>query len=439
MTEGRTSLAGNRVLWVVVALFAASLLVRGAYLVASTGVDAPLSGDEPDYHGIAASFLRGDGWTDPAGNLSYRPPLLPFQLMLLYGVAGPDPVAARWAMVAVSSLIAPLLYLEARSLVHRRDGIALLGAAAWVLYPPAIWYAGRVVTENMAAILVLGGLGAYLWAARSGSAWAAAFTGTLWALAALNQPTLLLLPLALVSAQVVLGRLGRIDWSWPHLRWGLALACFALVMTPWTVRNYVEHGVIMPTTSGLGWLMLMSNGTLQHQTVQAGGYFKNPELVRARAEGNSEAARDAIGRRLALDELRENWRLLPRPLVNRAINFWTPRPDPFDSSWTRNDWIMLAVWGPALVLFATSSFLRSWRQNWPALTVVVYAFVFVLPFWGTPRFRFPVDPIIIIGASVGLTELLGGLSSVRQRLSAVATWRAGLRRTRSQGTTGPCR
>ena len=74
MTEGRTSLAGNRVIWVVVALFAASFLVRGAYLVAYTGVDSPLSGDEPDYHGIAASFLRGDGWTDPAGNLSYRPP-----------------------------------------------------------------------------------------------------------------------------------------------------------------------------------------------------------------------------------------------------------------------------------------------------------------------------------------------------------------------------
>ena len=325
-------------------------------------------------------------------------------------------------MVAVSSLIAPLLYLVARSLVHRRDGIALLGAAAWVLYPPAIWYAGGVVTENMAAILVLGGLGAYLWAARSGSAWAAVVTGALWALAALNRPTFLLLPLALASAQVVLGRLGRIDWSWPPLRWGLAFACFALVMTPWTVRNYVEHRVIMPTTSGLGWLMLMSNGTLQHQTVQAGGYFKNPDLVRARAEGNSEAERDAIGRRLALDELRENWRLLPRPLVNRAVNFWTPRPDPFDSSWTRNDWIMLAVWGPALVLFATSSFLRSWRHNWPALTVIVYAFVFALPFWGTPRFRFPVDPIVIIGASVGLTELLGGLSSVRQRLSAVAGW-----------------
>ena len=99
VTEGRKSLAGNRVLWVVVALFAVSFLVRGAYLMASTGVDAPLSGDEPDYHGIAASFLRGDGWTDPAGNLSYRPPLLPFQLLLLYGVAGLDPVAARWQWI----------------------------------------------------------------------------------------------------------------------------------------------------------------------------------------------------------------------------------------------------------------------------------------------------------------------------------------------------
>ena len=408
-------------LWLVLALYAASFLVRAAYLVFGTGVDAPLTGDEPDYHGIAASFLDGNGWVDPGGNLSYRPPLVPLQLVGVYIVTGPEPAAARWTMVAVASLTAPVLFLVARRLLHGRDGVALLAAAAWVLYPPAIWYATLVLTESMAALLVLAGLGTFLYAATARSAWPAALTGALWALAALNRPTFMLLPLALLVVQIVLRRTGASAWNWSGLQWAIGLASFALVMAPWTIRNYVEQGVFMPGTSGLGWLMLISNGTLSDPRVQAGGYYKDPELVRVRDDGASEVERDAIGRRLAFEGIRRNWRSLPRPLVNRAINFWTPRPDPYDPSWTRNDWIMLAVWGPVLMMFLASSFLRSWRESWPVLVVVLYAFLLTLPFWGTPRFRFPVDALIITVACVGLVDTLPALSRLRRRIWPAAS------------------
>jgi hypothetical protein len=403
---------------VLLSLFAVSLLVRAAFLLLATGLDYPLEmdGDAAGYHHVAASFLRGDGWVDDAGRESYLPPLLPFQLLLAYVLTGPEPVVARWTMVLFSSLVAPVLFLAARRLLDGRSGIALMATVAWVLYPPAVYYAGRPLTETTAALLTVSGLWAFLWAARSGGVWPALVTGALWALAALNRPVFLLLPLALLAAQVALSRFGALDWSWPPRRWALGIAAFLVVMMPWTVRNYVEHGVFMPTTSSTGSNLLITNGNLSHPDIQAGKYhYQNPDHLNLLEQTETEVEWDAVSRRLALDEIKENWRLLPRPIFNRAKNFWTPRPDPYDPSWTFNDSIMLVVWVPVLVFFLMSSFTRSWRQSWPALTVVLYAFLLTMAFWGTPRFRFPVDPIIIVCAAVGFSEAWRFLSSAMRR------------------------
>jgi hypothetical protein len=177
-------------------------------------------------------------------------------------------------------------------------------------------------------------------------------------------------------------------------------------MSPWTVHNYLAHGVFLPTESRGGYGLLLTNGMLDDPMVRSGKYTKDhlEELAPLIAQGDSEVEKDNIMRGLAIDSIKRDWRLLPRAVSNRARNFWTTRPDPYDPNWTFNDTVMLLVWGPVLLFALTSSFWRSWRQNWPALTVIAYVFLATLPFWGSPRFRFPVDPIIIIAAAVGFVE-----------------------------------
>ncbi len=415
---------------VLLALFVASFLVRAAYMILVVGVDQPFYGDQAVYHGTAASFLRGDGWEDPSGRKSFLPPLLPFQLLPVYVFTGPSPAAGKWTVVFFSSLVAPLLFLVARKILRGRSDVALLAAAAWVLYPPAIHYAHVVLTESTAALLVVGSLGAFLWAARSRSVWAILLTGMLWALASLNRPAFLFLPPALALTQVALSRFGPIDWTWSLRAWVLGIAAFAVAMTPWTVRNYVEHGVLMPTHSAGGYVLLITNGNLSHPSIQAGMYYyRDPEYQRVLSQAESEAEVDAISRRMAIEELKRNWRLLPRPIFNRAKNFWTPRLEPYDPSFTRDDLIMLVVWTPIMAFFLISSFTRSWRQNWPALTVILLAFLLTVPFWGSPRFRFPVDPLIITAAAVGLVESRDYLSSAIGRRRRRAEAAIGLQRS----------
>ena len=386
-----------------ITLFFLSLVVRSLFLFFVTGVHIPLSGDMLDYHHIAVSFLNGTGWRDLSGNWSYRPPLISSQLAVIYYIFGPDTGLARWYMVIVSSLVAPLIFLVARSLLEGRFWTPFSVGILWSFYPPSIFYGSRVLTENMAALLSVASLGSFLWAARKRTFGPAVLTGFIWGLSTLNRPIYLLLPFALLFIQLILHKRLTYGWSWNC--WLVGIMMLIVTMTPWTVRNYVVHGTFMPTTSGMGWMMLMCNATLSHPNVQAGGYYKNPDLLQ-RLEGHSEVERDQIGRKLAMEEIRRNWRLLPRAVINRALNFWTFRPDPLDPSWTRNDRIMLFIWTPVLVFFVASFFIWSWRNDWPALVMILYAFIFTLPFWGTPRFRFPVDALIIMRAIVGLSAII---------------------------------
>lgn len=379
------------------------------------GVDAPLIGDEPAYHGYATSFVEGDGWTY-SGSRSARSPLLPLQLVAIYSLVGPETGVARWYMAGVSATMAALVFLLARLLYAQRRSVAFLAAMAWALYPPAIWYASRIFTESMAAVLVVAGVAAYVSAARSRSPWLALLTGVIWGLGVMNRSSFLLLPLALLFVQILLHR-ARPSVRWESRQWLVALVAVVLVMAPWTVRNYLIHGVFLPTESRSGYALLLTNGMLDHPVVRSGGYTKDHlgQLKGLIGEGESEVARDNIMRGLAIDAIKRDWRLLPRAVLYRARNFWSTRPDSFDPNWTFNDTVMLLVWAPALLFFLTSSFLRSWRQNWPALTVVMYVFLMTLPFWGTPRFRFPVDAIIIIGAAVGFAEFISAAAPYLNR------------------------
>ena len=196
--------------------------------------------------------------------------------------------------------------------MKRRNEIALLAAGAWVLYPPSIWYGSWLFTETASAVLVVGSLGAFLWAATTRKLWPVLLTGALWALLAQNRSMFLLLPLALLVGQLVVSRFGPLEWSWSPRRWALGYVAFAVVMTPWTVHNFLEHGVFMPHSTQGGTLLLHSNGTLSNPSIQAGGYYKNPDLMfHPSLVGKTEVEQDSIRRQLALEEIKETGAFSP--------------------------------------------------------------------------------------------------------------------------------
>jgi hypothetical protein len=237
-------------------------------------------------------------------------------------------------------------------------------------------------------------------------------TGILWAGAALNRPATLAFPLFLIGIHAVLAR--KVQWRWSGAQWAVALAAFGIGLAPWTIRNFRLLGALIPVTSYGGIMFSSSNATLGHPTVQAGGYYHGPG-IRGYLQSLPESAWGPEGLRMGLEKIGEQPGLFLQAVFHRAVNFWTPRPDPYDSAWTSNDWLMSLIWIPTL-LFSLLSFVRApGHLDWPSLALIGYTFLVTLPFWGTPRFRFPVDSLILLRAVVGVEAGVGAVLARRRR------------------------
>ncbi len=382
---------------IALALMVLGIVLRGAATVSLRGFDPEFEGDEYQYHHIAASGIAGTGWVTQRGYSSYRPPMIPAILAGAYAVTGPDSRVGRALMSLIGALAAPLIFLVGGSYFRLRRANALLVAIIWMLYPPAVVFSQWIATENLALLFILSSAALYIRAVRSGTPVDALLTGMAWGFLALTRPNFVLLPITIVAFGV-LAKPWLGDRVLPLKRSLMALLVFVAMLAPWTIRNYQLHAKFIPSTTLGATLIPRCNYKLDDPMLQAGNYRSLPEIreIYELPEGEWYAA----GFGMTLAHLEGHWPLIFRPVLNRAKNFWTFRPDPYKAHFTANDLIMAAVWLPILALFLLSLIRRSWFDDWLALLIIAYAFVSILPFWGSPRFRFPVEPLIFIQAAL---------------------------------------
>ena len=202
---------------------------------------------------------------------------------------------------------------------------------------------------------------------------------------------------------------------------GLAISFVALVvLTPWTLRNYSVFHAFIPFETGGGDVALGSYNRIVASNPLYYGYWVYPtsELPEYRAQitaPNNEVVRDHVETQLAMQWARrhpEKWWYLAESRFRRS---WTPFLQPSSPRIFRVG--MMVSWGPVLILFALGFFptaiyfLRTNHPGWVLhLGVLHFAFT-ALIFWGSSRFRYPVEGLCILIASatfVWICERIGG-------------------------------
>jgi 4-amino-4-deoxy-L-arabinose transferase-like glycosyltransferase len=238
--------SSHRLLYVIVAL---GLVIRLVVLYMSKDTGLMID-DERHYHALALNLLHGHGFAwGPGALTSARPPLYPFFLMLVWTVSGTESLwVARGAQILLNLLNILLVYRLGLLLFNRR--IALWAAAGFCLYPSFIGFNVFLLTEVLFTLLltvVALGYVVLIQTQRVSAAWG---TGIALGLAALTRSILwpfplLLCPLAFFSVR------GR-PWVRIHITLCLFLG-YALVVTPWAVRNTRLQGVftVIDTMGGL--------------------------------------------------------------------------------------------------------------------------------------------------------------------------------------------
>jgi 4-amino-4-deoxy-L-arabinose transferase-like glycosyltransferase len=208
--------------------------------------------DSLAYGQIAAALYRHSSYgVFPMKHASDWSPGAPFLYAGVYYLAGGvHPDLARVAVAILGAIMVLLVYLIGRRLGGPVVGLFAAGLAA--VYPTFIDNNRQFVSEPIAAFTLAASVVGFLWASdRARTPWAWLVPGLFLGLTALTRPEYLIFGL-------LLGLLALVRISRGHgARIGVGsaavfVAAFAVVLVPWTVRNYIVLDRFVPVTTGGG-------------------------------------------------------------------------------------------------------------------------------------------------------------------------------------------
>jgi 4-amino-4-deoxy-L-arabinose transferase-like glycosyltransferase len=378
----------------------------------------PVPGSDASEHdSYAWSLAQGHGYSGvspdvktPTGELlihpsAYRAPGTSVFWAAIYWPFGHQYSLVRLAQCVLDTLTILLLHKIAR--ICFGPAVALLTAGVYAVWPTALLYSSLMASEPLYAFLFCWSVLSLLRFAEHPTWPRAAAAGVLLGLATLTRGNAVMMAVLLIPWGI---------WQFRKTPPLAIRACVIplialLTVVPWTIRNYRVLHAFIPLETGVGDVLLGSYNRVVASDPLFYGYWVFPdtylpEYADQIVAPNDEVIRDRNEIRLAVQwtlDHPEKWWYLLESRFRRSLT-------PFlQSSSPRLYRIgMTATWGPVLVLallaFFPSGryFLRTNHPGW-ILHLGIFHFVLTaLVFYGTSRFRYPVEGLCIILASATL-------------------------------------
>lgn len=397
----------------------------------------PLGGDEREYFEQALRWLQGKGYQELP---LMRPPLYTVFLAVVFQLFDSQVQRVRLVQALVSTATIGLVWLWTRAALAddpHRSRCALLAAGLCALCYTFAANATELLTET----LFVAGLTLTFWLlalARRGSRRCAALAGlTIGALCLLRSVALPLLPLGALWLLVenreprienrgLLDRMRRGVTRSALLGSGFLVLGSALVITPWTIRNYLRYNtLIVIDTTGAENLWL-DNGLVDRDTVKQQLYAMGEDRG-GRQQLSIQQGRAAI--------LADPARFVTK-VWGEATKFWAL--EYFDDLRARRAiwvpplevWLRLllgdGVWLTVLVGGVIGLWLRpDDRLRWLLVPWALYIFVTGLLFHVELRYRLPLYPALLPYAAWTFSAAWSAIRSRRRGRSTmrVPGWR----------------
>ncbi len=402
---------------VVVSIFLLALVVRLLF-VWLTPDYVPRS-DGEDYHRLAQGILEGKWFLRTDGTpAASRPPLYPMLLAAIYAIFGTSWQAVRYLQSVIDAFTAVIVLLIGKKVFGSFVGI--LSGIIYALYFTAISACGLLLTENLFLFLSLLAVLLILMVRQDFSLAKCAILGMVFGLANVTRPILLFLPLIVAAFLLLLAPKDRLGLKKSLVRGGIIVMVYALVYSPWIVRNYLAFGMFVPSTGGGIILYSVYNpeGGIQIANVAL------DETARFARSMENEAEGDRYLYRKALETVKQNPKVILKSSIIKLLSYFGP----YDWSVTypqgKGVYNFTYVFLLPFALFALYEGRRRWRDTWPLLLPQLYTVLFVLVLlFGEPRFRLPNDPLLFLFGAHGLVLTFERLTVRDSMASAWGHWR----------------
>lgn len=402
-------------------LLLVAALLRGAAILAES---AHLAEDPDDYRAVAQELLAHRTLAIGGRPTAYRPPLYPLVLAGWGSLFGLEPLS-----IGILQLLLGVATVALVVLVGRQWGLAGAAYLAGILVacdPILIHQTSQVMTETLATLLATASLAALAVARQRDTIRAGFFAGLVLALAALCRPTFLLWGLA-AAIGLAVWRSPQVASSAPSLFRGrlLGVACLAglaLGLAPWGLRNLVQLGRPIVTTTHGGYTLLLANNDDFYRYLRRGRWgdvWTSEALVRhwqaevVRQAANTELDRDRLAYQLAWTEIRQQPAMFAYACLVRVGRFWSLVPHRVAGSetglrqalrWTVGLGyaieLLLAVVGVAALLSTRGEPACRW---WGVLLIACLTGAHLV-YWTDMRMRAPAMPAVCLLAAVGLAQ-----------------------------------
>jgi 4-amino-4-deoxy-L-arabinose transferase-like glycosyltransferase len=355
----------------------------------------------------------GEFVVEPGKQTSKFPPVYPFIVALVFRIWGVYTTQSALVLFLIQSTCAGLaaicLMLLGSRIFNRTTG--LVAGFAWALYPSSLFESTAVVWYSELSILLA--LLLILVATSPPTARLAnrfALLGILSGILILTDSSMLVYAV-LIPVWVLVSR--RISWRSAAMPvTALSLAAVA-VLSPWAIRNWKMFGSPSVLKSNFGMELFFGNnpyssgGTLDSERRQALAALPADEL--ARSQNGAESEYFALLQRHGVQWISGHPGSFLKLTAIRVWNYWGKFPSDGPDRWRHYSWFHILWYFPVLFLAAYGIRDRSeWRG--PLSLIILFLVVYPLPYYLTHvqlyRYRYPIEPFLVLLAAVPVATWL---------------------------------
>lgn len=369
--------------------FLLALLVRVGFVIAQLELQLfDIAFDATDsslYRRLAEGIASGQGFVGGGGEPTAFVGIgYPAFLALLFQVSDSTLFIALVQSVIGAATVALIAWMGGR--LGQLRGAWIAGVAA-ALYPHLIFWTGYILTETVYVFLLVAAVSTAIAACGEGSnpARLATMSGATFGCAALVRPIALGLGLLFVAIAIM---------ARPYRKQAfVGVAALALVIAPWVIRNAIQLGAPVVTSTESGYVLWQGNSPDANGGTR--GYVDTLDFTPLDlSEDLSEVERDAEYRRQALGWMADNPGQVIALVPKKLWNMWRPT---YEGASKVNTVVTYATYLPLLIASALGLY-RSRRHlaGVLLLTVVGYHLVVHGLVTGMIRFRLPVEAFLLV-------------------------------------------